>query len=160
VQPGGATLLVFITNYDALVYQSFRYHPFGFIRKSYFEQEIGQVISSAVQVLESRDENLVVRVNNEVLRIQLSEIIYFEAELNYVKAVTGTVDYTFRESLGKLEEKLFPKGFIRTHKGFIVNQQYIHAFRNSEIELSNGIRIPIGRANKEKVKKYILKYLR
>lgn len=29
------TLLVFVTGQDALVYKSFKYHPFGFIRKAF-----------------------------------------------------------------------------------------------------------------------------
>ena len=33
-------LLVFVTNHDELVYESFQYHPFGFIRKKYFDAEI------------------------------------------------------------------------------------------------------------------------
>lgn len=34
------TLLIFVTSHDALVYESFKYHPFGFIRKSHLEDEI------------------------------------------------------------------------------------------------------------------------
>lgn len=42
------TLLVFVTGQDALVYKSFKYHPFGFIRKTYFDEEISGVVKSLV----------------------------------------------------------------------------------------------------------------
>ena len=38
------TLLVFVTGQDALVYKSFKYHPFGFIRKAFFDDEIDRVV--------------------------------------------------------------------------------------------------------------------
>ena len=38
------TLLVFVTSHDALVYSSFKYRPFAFIRKSFFDGEISAVV--------------------------------------------------------------------------------------------------------------------
>jgi len=154
------TLLIFVTNHEALVYQSFKYHPFGFIRKNYFSQEIGQVISSAVNVLKDRQDTISIKVNNELIRIKLSDIMYFEADSNYVNIFTTITTYHYRESLGVLEKQLSSKGFIRIHKGYLINQQFVYAIRYNEVELSNKGLLPIGRTNRENVRKLLMKYMR
>jgi DNA-binding LytR/AlgR family response regulator len=153
-------LLIFVTNHDELVYQSFKYHPFGFIRKSYFTQEIEQVILSALKVLFSRQDSISIKINGDMIIIKLSDIMYFEAQLNYVNIFTTNEVYHYRESLGALENQLAIKGFIRIHKGFLVNQQFVHAIRYDEVELSSGKLLPVGRTNRDNVRKMLMKYMR
>lgn len=157
---GVKTLLIFVTNYEALVYKSFQYHPFGFIRKNYFDKEIEQVISSAIDTLKDRQDSLVIKINNELIRIKLSEIMYFEASSNYVDVFTTTANYHYRETLGVLEKQLSDKGFIRIHKGYLVNQQFVYAIRYNEVELSNEVLLPIGRTNRDNARKMLMKYMR
>lgn len=153
-------LLIFVTNYEALVYQSFQYHPFGFIRKNYFSKEIGQVISSAIKALQDKQDTITLKINNGFIRIKLSDIMYFEAESNYVNVFTTSESYHYRETLGILEKELSSKGFIRIHKGFLVNQQFVYVVRGKEIELVNGNLLPIGRVNRENIRKELMKYMR
>ena len=49
-------LLIFVTSHDELVYESFQYHPFGFIRKNYFDIEIRKVLADCVKELESSEK--------------------------------------------------------------------------------------------------------
>jgi DNA-binding LytR/AlgR family response regulator len=153
-------LLIFVTNHDELVYQSFQYHPFGFIRKSYFAQEIQQVIFGALAALLERQDTMSIRINGEIIIIKISDIMYFEAELNYINVFTIENTYHYREVLGVLKTQLAAKGFIRIHKGFLVNQKFIDAMRYDEVELTNGSLLPIGRTNRDNVKKLLMKYMR
>ncbi|MGH4125580.1 MAG: LytR/AlgR family response regulator transcription factor [Clostridium sp.] len=157
---GSKTLLIFVTNYEALVYQSFQYHPFGFIRKNYFSEEIEVVISNAVNVLKDRQDTISIKMNNELIRIKISEIMYFEADSNYVNVFTTTATYYYRESLGVLEKQLSTKGFIRIHRGYLINQRFVYAIRYNEVELSKVGLLPIGRSNRENVRKLLMKYMR
>lgn len=154
------SLLIFVTNHDELVYESFQYHPFGFIRKSYFALEVEQVISRAIKELSDRQDTISIRVNGETIIIKLAEVMYFEADSNYINVFMTKDSYHFRESLGVLENQLAVKGFIRIHKGFLVNQQFVHAIRYDEIELSDGRLLPIGRTNRENVRRMLVQYMR
>lgn len=154
------TLLVFVTNHDELVYESFQYHPFGFIRKSCFTREIQQVVSDALKALHDVEDTISIKISGETIIIKLSDIMYLEAQLNYVNVVTAENTYRYRESLGVLEEQLAAKGFIRIHKGFLVNQKFVHAIRYDEVELSSGSLLPIGRTNRDNVKNMLMKYMR
>jgi DNA-binding LytR/AlgR family response regulator len=153
-------LLIFITQHEALVYQSFKYHPFGFIRKNYFKEEIEQVVSGAVNTLMEREDSITIRANNKLIILKLEDIIYIESASNYVLVYTNLTSYQYRKTLGELERQLSPKGFIRIHKGYLVNHRFIYSMSYQEIKLTNGSALPVGRANRDNAKVQLLKYMR
>ena len=154
------TLLIFVTSHDALVYQSFKYHPFGFIRKSHFDEEIGTVVKGLVVELQKKSEYFTFKTNEGFFKILFSDILYFESESNYINVHCSDKQYRFRSTITSLEQELASKGFIRTHKGFLVNQQHIFAIKGDDIELSDRKLLPIGRTNRDSIKKTILRYMR
>lgn len=157
---GVEILLIFVTSHDALVYESFKYHPFGFIRKSHLKDEISQVVCSISKKLQEQKENLVIKFNNEVNKINLNEILYFEGESNYVNLYTKNEKFRFRETLSNLEKELLNKGFLRVHKGYLISQKEVFLIKAKELKLYNGTLIPIGRSYSETVKKELMKYMR
>lgn len=90
------TLLVFITGQDALVYKSFKYHSFGFIRKTYFDEEISGVVKGLVQELQKNSDAFSFKIGGSFNRIKLKDIIYFESESNYLNLHTKGTVYKFR----------------------------------------------------------------
>lgn len=54
------TILIFVTSHDALVYQSFQYHPFGFVRKTYLREELQDVLERIATELCKRKRDIVV----------------------------------------------------------------------------------------------------
>lgn len=153
-------LLIFVTSHDALVYRSFQYHPFGFIRKTHFDEEILGVVQSVVDELDKSSGLFSFRMNDGLYRIKRKDILYFESESNYLNIHTPEKTYKFRSTLSSVEEELSSKGFIRTHKGFLVNQEHIYSIRSEELVLSNHEVLPIGRSNRESVKAQIMRYMR
>ena len=154
------TLLIFVTSHDALVYQSFKYHPFGFIRKSHFDEEIRTVVKEIVVELQKKSEYFTFKTNEGFFKILFSDILYFESESNYIHLHCIDKQYRFRSTITSLEQEIASKGFIRTHKGFLVNQQHIFAIKGGDIELSDRKLLPIGRTNRDSIKKTILRYMR
>lgn len=92
-------LLVFVTNHDELVYESLQYHPFGFIRKSFFDTEIEKVLADCKKELGSRDLRFHFRMANQDVVILLSNILYFEADGNYLNVYTTSENYRFRSTV-------------------------------------------------------------
>jgi DNA-binding LytR/AlgR family response regulator len=152
-------LLVFVTNQDALVYQSFQYHPFRFIRKSYFDDEIEGVLLNAIEEIRKKDNRFVFRHESETISLAVSEIMYFEASGNYLILHTKANTYRCRETMTKVENELSKKGFLRIHKGFLLNQEAVFRIGNDDVTLLDGKVLPIGRSNKEVVKQKLMRYL-
>lgn len=153
-------LLVFVTNQDTLVYQTFRYQPFGFIRKSVFHEEIEDIVERLGEKLQYSQDFIVWQQGGESIKLKLKDISYFEADSNYVNVVTKEKVYRFRDTLVALEKRLEMKGFIRIHKGFLINGEKMHILKSDSIEMEEGTLLPIGRSYGEEVKKKIMLLLR
>lgn len=152
-------LLVFVTNQDAMVYETFQYHPFGFIRKSFLEAELESVLLQALAELQGRQQKFVFKNGRETVAVPLSDICYFEAEGNYIMMHTKQIVYRLRDTMTRLEKELEMRGFVRIHKGFLVNQEMVYKLGNEEIVLSGGGVLPIGRSNKEQAREKLTRYL-
>lgn len=161
--PGAGTrrpLLLFVTSHDELVYDSLQYHPFAFLRKSRLDQEIGAALTDCIQELEYREKHFYFRAEgNRVCLIQ-SDILYFEADGNYLKLFAKTGWYRFRSTIAAVENALTAWGFIRIHKGFLVNQAAVRLLGAERAELSDGTVLPIGQNYAKTAKEQLLRYMR
>lgn len=153
-------LLVFVTGHDELVYDSLKYHPFGFVRKGYFAEEMDRLLRDCKEELAGRDRHFSFQSGAGRVRLPLSEILFFESDGNYVKlAVRAGEPYRFRDTLHALEAALSGDGFIRIHKGFLVNQRAVRVLRGNEAELENGIRLPIGKSYSQETRSRLMRYM-
>lgn len=153
-------LLVFVTSHDELVYDSMQYHPFGFIRKNHFDREIQQLLQDCERETAGKERNFIFKTGSETVRIKLSEILYFESDGNYLRLFTRIEEYRLRDTVTAVENALSGQGFIRLHRGFLVNQEAVKVLGAEEAELVTGARVPIGRNYAETAKKKLMEYMR
>ena len=154
------TLIVFVTAHDELVYDSFKYHPFAFVRKKFLEEELKSVLSDCEKQLESRKKNFVFQNASRLVTLTQSEILYFEGQANYLAIHTTSGEYKMRSTMAGVEKELEDSDFLRIHKGFLVNLEHIRVLKTEELELDNGTVLPIGKSYSEAAKKSILRYMR
>ena len=157
------TMIIFVTSHDALVYQTFEYRPFGFVRKSYVDEEITQLIKRIAAELDERKEEIAVIRGQEITRIAIKDIVYIEAFGNYLNIRTDKEEIRKRETMTSMENELKGKGFIRCHKGYLVNGNHIVKLGSGELEVEyNGYinTVPVGRSYEKDVKRGILELLR
>ena len=160
---GLKTILIFITSHDALVYQTFAYRPFGFIRKTYMEPEMEETVERIHKELLDNKQELMIRKGQELIRVLIKDIIYIEAEKNYLVLRMDGETLRIRETMTNMEKELQGKGFIRCHKGYLVHAEYIEKLRDNEIFLRAGkesVMLPVGRSYEKEVRKRILELLR
>jgi len=96
---------------------------------------------------------LLVRHDNQLKRINFSDINYLESDGNLVKIYTqpGQV-YSLQNSLVKMERLLPEALFMRIHKQFIVHIEKVEAISigNRKVTIGNN-ELPLGRTFKEKL---------
>lgn len=153
-------LLVFVTGHDELVYESFQYHPFGFVRKQFLNIELEKVLMDCKKELEQKQRHFNFRTAEGEVCLLLSEIHCFESDANYLKLYTEQREYRFRSTIGAVEAALTKEGFLRVHKGFLVNQVSIRVFGTEQVELVDGRILPVGKTYGEAAKQQFMRYLR
>lgn len=152
-------LLVFVTSHDELVYDSLQFHPFGFVRKSYIDKELPRILSDCADELNSHDKHFCFHISDGDVKLKLDEILYFESQGNYLKLFSEDGEYRFRGTISAVENTLRDSGFIRIHKGFLVNQKAVKMLASDEAELIDKTRIPIGRSYSDAAKKQLMRYM-
>lgn len=153
-------ILIFVTSHDELVYESLRYHPFGFVRKRFLNEELPKLLVECKEEIEKEVKHFCFKADGKNVRLLLSDIYYFESEANYVKVFTKKGEYRFRSTMTAVENSLKSFGFIRIHKGFLVNQEAIQLMGTEETELTTGIKLPIGKMYLGSAKAQLMRYMR
>jgi DNA-binding LytR/AlgR family response regulator len=90
------------------------------------------------------NEWIFVKHNYHFIKLKLADLLYLEADNNYVNIVTTDRKLAVRLSLGQTLEKLKFKELARIHRSFAVNMNAIQSF-NEQVVVINKLELPIGR---------------
>ncbi len=118
--------------------------PFGLAEARIAAREL---FLSAYKVKTLQSGTFTVTTRKGQIRLPYAEIRYFEAQGKKILVCAGSREYCFYATLESLSETL-PKGFVRCHKGFIVNRSYVMevSFQQGELTLTGGYIVPVSRS--------------
>ena len=140
--------IIYLSNMDDKVYEIFRVHPWSFVRKSRLEEELPGVIDEYVGSLRRRGNSFMATgADGQIYSIVPEELVYIEAAGKNQKAVSvrQKEPVVLRGSMQTLDDELTGSGFIRIHKGFLVNYRYIKKITSRSVLLDTGDDLPVGR---------------
>ena len=100
---------------------------------------------------------LVFKVGAEYVFLNPDELIWIEAQGNFIKL--GAVGQTFlaREALQSVEERLDSRQFARVHRSFLINARHIRRivpvlYGDYQVLMSDGAKIRLSRSYRDKLK--------
>ena len=91
-------------------------------------------------------ERIAVKLGSKIHVVPISEILYLQADGDYVQIFTNEGKYLKEQTLKYFEEHLPENQFVRVHRSFIVNVEMISRIelyekQNQMITLKNGVQI-------------------
>jgi two-component system LytT family response regulator len=92
---------------------------------------------------------LYIKSNGRFERIGYDEILYLEAANNYVLVHTRQKKYLVYQTLKGMEKRLPSRGFLQTHKSFVVATPHIRQIDRDSISVGDA-RIPLSRSFKQR----------
>jgi two-component system LytT family response regulator len=84
-----------------------------------------------------------VKVDNKLVRVDFADVFYVEALGDYVHLVTSRSKLIVYSTMRAIEEKFPAQRFVRVHRSFIINIDYVHALEDNSLLLKDKY-IPIG----------------
>ncbi len=143
--------IVFITNREDQVYESFEVKPFRFLRKSHFSQEVPAMVKALSTELKKLD-SLSIPVkelhSGIIYNLNVNKIIYIEVQGRYCHVITTKDDFEFQYKLKDLIEQLSGQGFLQPHRSFLVNYRFISSLQKDTVLLTTKEEIPLSRGYK------------
>ncbi len=94
------------------------------------------------------------KVNKDVKKVFLKDIIYIESVKDYVKIVTTGRALITYQRLSYMEEKLPENKFLRIHKSYIIASDKITSYNNDMVQIDQ-YSLPLGRSYKQSFLKFI-----
>ena len=95
--------------------------------------------------------------------LNVSEIIWIEAEDYYVMVHSTRGRHMLRATLASLDERLDPRTFLRVHRTAVVNLDHVREVHDEGrllIVLSSGARVPVSRSRRRELEPTLLPRLR
>jgi len=157
------SLLIFCTGHDEMVYDSFTYQPFWFVRKSELDDALSEALCKAHQKLLQREKTWNVWIKGEAYTIALNHVMYVDSFQHKIYIhLDNQESIAYRENLSNIEKELQKNGFIRISSGCIVNVDWIQCVKKSEIYLKKNDEKPlmISRGKITDVKQMLHRYMR
>ncbi len=141
--------------------------PYAFISKPYKKLDLQRAIELTVLQIHNEknpqktngdievlayilSDYLFVRNNDKLVKVEIKDIFYIEAERNYCRIYSKDKEYLLVMTLKEMDEKLPQKHFIRVHRSFIVNLSKIDEISTSHIVIGKTA-IPVSKALKEEL---------
>lgn len=150
---------VFITSHPEHAAESFELETLDFIVKPLREERFAQTVSRIEEFMEIKqkavlyetsfgDDFIYIKDGYEKVKVKLHDILYIEALKDYCILVTSYKRYCVFSSIGNLIKESHFSHFIRIHRSYAVQKQFVEKVGANEITLFNNTKLPIGNAFK------------
>lgn len=147
------TIIVFLSDYDSYVWDSFDVNAIYFMRKRYFEKEIDGIARKVVELYDKQEKKtILVNEGKKLYPIQINEVIYVEVQRKDVHIYTEKTEYVLKKSFRELEKQFCGYGFIKIHRSYMVNYRYVKSMELLNVEMENGSVLPISKYRTEEVR--------
>ncbi len=132
--------VIFSTAFDQYAIQAFEKNAVDYLLKPYSKERFNNAVDKAIariltqqkppaiklpETLEKIIERIIVRSGSKIILIPITDVYYFESNDDYVLIHSKKGRYIKDQTMKFLENNLPKKSFIRVHRGFIANINFI-----------------------------------
>lgn len=159
--------IIFTTAYSEFALEGYRVNAVDYLLKPFdYKEFLAGATKVRHRLVEQSDhaENLpsenpsfiFVKVDSQIIRVEIENILYFEGYKDYVKIYlsNNAPPLLSLMTLKKLEEKLHGSGFLRIHRSYIISFSRVDALLKNSVKIGNRI-IPVGATYKKEYDRYI-----
>jgi len=167
--------VIFTTAYDEYAIKAFENHAVDYLLKPFNQERFDKAISrwrekrggntaemtrpllDTASQLPNQNQRVVVKTGSKIKIIPVDDILYLEADDDYVKIHTREGAFLKNKTMAHFESMLDPQTFVRTHRSYIVHVQRITRIEPYEKEnflalLTTGAQVPVSKSGYSKLK--------
>lgn len=151
-----AVQIVFITGYPDFIAEGYEVAALHYLMKPVSYEKLCGVLDKAAANLGKTEKRLCVTYDRETDFVPFSQLLYVEAQKQYVLIHTFDRTYRMKQSFSETLEEL-DECFFKCQRSFCVNLCHITRIKNGSVLLKNGEEIPISRGMAEKIGKEMIR---
>jgi two-component system LytT family response regulator len=172
-------IVIFVTAYDEFAVRAFEFASLDYLLKPFDRERFARALARVRerrQADEVRDklkallderakypDRLEVKTSGRVVILKVDEIDWIDAAGNYVKIHAGSESLLLRDTMGRIEQRLDPRLFMRIHRSTIVNVERIRELQQQfhgdyVVVLKTGQRLTLSRSYRDKMRKLLERF--
>lgn len=150
--------IIFLTSHTEFAMEGYEVNALRFLSKPVNEEKLREVLS---YIMDKKREGrkLAIKCEGEDISLNLKDIIYMEAQDQYVNIVTTRGSYLTRRKINDFEVELSGEGFYRCHRSFIVSIARIERLSRDEVSVEGGSTLPLSRGKYGELKELLYSYV-
>lgn len=142
-------VIVFVTNYIEYAPSGYEVNAFRYVLKNTLEETLPEIVLLALDEYKKRHRVVSFSMASENIDVPVENILYLEAShrmmimhlLNHPRK-----DFQFYASITQMEDALSSIGFLRVHKSYLVNMEYIELLQYGKVRLKGSIELPVSKS--------------
>lgn len=130
-------IIFIITSHVEYLDDAMRFQVFRYLLKPLDKQRLFRNMKDAIVLYNSTNTKVSIETKEEIYTINVSDIIYVEAQGRTVTIYTPDRNYVVVKNMAHWVQTLNMPCFFQSHRSFIINMKYVSKFDHSLIYLCN-----------------------
>lgn len=164
-------LIVFTTAYSNWAIEAIKFSALDYLLKPIDGSELKRAVDRAMsystddmsrkmnalvgnEAAPPSDKKIAFQTSQGVFIYKLSQIIHFEADVNYTRIFSEKGQLLIAKTLKEIERMVARYGFIRIHQSHLINMAHVSSYQNKAgnfIEMSDGTTLPVSQRRRPMV---------
>ena len=153
--------IIFLTSSKEFAIESYSVGAYYYLLKPVLKEKLFSVLDKVVSEITSKQESCVIYTHMGIVNIPFAKIECLEVYNKHL--VFHLSDGSTKETRGALTdyENVFleRKEFLKIHRSYILNMDYIHSIEAGEIATYSGKRFPVSRLLAKDIKEHYMNYM-
>ena len=143
-------------SYDKIkVMEHYNIPPSDFVVKPVVKEQIEDILKRFIYK-KNNNGKILFKEKYKYTQLEYTSIYYFRSENHKIKIYSLEGENEFYGKLTDVEKDV-PHNFIRIHKSYLVNDNYIKKYNYESVILVNDKELPISKAYRSTIRKYSIK---
>jgi Response regulator of the LytR/AlgR family len=152
------TYIVFLTGHVEYALEGYEVNALRYLTKPVQDDKLKEVLRYVADKMASKRQ-LMIKVDGEEHLLDISDILYLEAQNQYIMIYTVDAEYLVRYNLADYENELKGDGFFRTHRGYLVSLGKVKKLGKNEVIMEGNATVPVSRSMMPKLKDALYAYV-
>ena len=150
--------IVFLTGHVEYALEGYEVNALRYLTKPVKEKKLREVLTYVSEKLSAKRQ-IMLKTEGEEVFVNVSDILYFEAQDQYVMVHTVDRDYLVRYNLSDYEKDLKKDGFVKPHRSYLVSLAKVRRIGKGEVLLEGDVSVPVSRGAAAGLKSMLYSYL-
>lgn len=155
--------IIFVTGISDYVYEGYEVSAMNYLMKPVSKEKIFSSLEKAYEAILSESHSptlpmVVLESDGQMVKLAQRDILYIEAQKNYICVQTLESHYTLKTTLSNFSSSLLPELFVKAHRSYLIGLAHIKAVNAHDVLLDNGTKLPLSRGQRQEVYQDFIHY--